>query len=55
MRLEYVELSIWLNKFEMFVSNLIHEKNIEKFTILEEDSVKRNHVNRESKILDITI
>ena len=31
---------IWLNNFEIFVSSLIHEKNIEICTVIEEYSVK---------------
>ena len=27
--LDYIEVRIWINTFEMFVSSLIHEKNIE--------------------------
>ena len=27
--LDYIDLSNWLNQFEIFVSSLIHEKNIE--------------------------
>ena len=31
--LEYIELRIRLDQFEMFVSSLIHEKNIENFLL----------------------
>ena len=27
--LDYIELRIWINQFEMLASSLIHEKNIE--------------------------
>ena len=47
--LDWIELKIQLNQFEMFVSSLLHERDIEKCTVLEEKSVKINHVNKESK------
>ena len=46
-------MRIRINKFEMFVSSLIHKIILR--TVIEENSVKRNHVNRESKSLDLTI
>ena len=39
--IEYIELRVNLNQFEMFVSSLIHEKNIWKLSVIEENSVKR--------------
>ena len=53
--LDYIELRIRLNSFEMFVSRLIHEKNTEDFTVIEEILLSENHVNIESKSLELTI
>ena len=39
----------------MFVSSLIHEKNMENCNVIEEAVLRENHVNRESKSLDIKI
>ena len=38
--LDWVELRIQLNQFEMFVSSLKHEKNIENCTVIGDKSVK---------------
>ena len=39
----------------MNVSILIHEKNMENFTFLEENILRENHVNRKSKSLELTV
>ena len=44
--LDYIKLWTQLNQFEIFVSSLVHEKNIENCTVQEDNSVKRNNVNR---------
>ena len=53
--IDYIELNIRLNHFEIFTSSLIHEKIIENCNVLEEKVLKENHVNREINSLEITI
>ena len=49
----------WVEESTQSILNVCIEfdtwKNIENFTFLEENSVKRHHINRESKSLELTI
>ena len=46
---------IRLNQFEIFVSSSIHEKTFETVPFQKKTLLRKKRVNRESKILEITI
>ena len=46
----YIELSTWLNQFEMFVSSLIHERTLKTVLFYNKTVLREKHVKKESNI-----
>ena len=53
--LDYIDLRNQLNQFEIFVSHSIHEKTLKTVLFYNKTVLIENHVNKESKSLEITI
>ena len=54
-RLDYIWLRNRPNQFENFISSLIHKRTFKNVCSKLKTVLRENHVNRESKSLDITI
>ena len=50
-----MDLRSQLNKFEMFILNLIHEITLKTALLYKKTVLRENHVNRKCKIIEITI
>ena len=53
--LDKIDLRDQLNQFEMFVSSLIHERTLKIGLFYKKTVLRENHINMESKKLELTI
>ena len=53
--LDYIEFRTQLDLFEIFVSILIHDITLKTVLLKKKTVLRENHINRESKSLEITI
>ena len=53
--INYIDMRTPLNQFEMVISSFIHERTLKNVLFYKKTVLIENHVNRESKSLELTI